>query len=302
MVERTDTIPDMTPPPPRFEVAAGSVLGRDHVLAGRNNQDACCCQRDEHGLVAVVCDGCSSGKHSEVGAKLGARLLVEALRRRLPELDAGDPATILEAVRQEILRQLDTLVSAMGAERVPDVNAYFLFTILGAAVTSQRAVVLALGDGLVFLNGKALPLPPSNNRPPYLAYGLIEHAVEGMRPETFRFRVVADIPAADVTTLVLATDGAGKLCGGPGSLARQGCDGLREFWLEDRYFTNPQALTRRLVQLNRDVRTVDWEARRVDRRPGLLLDDTTLVVIRRQRIVARASGPCAGGTPAAPEG
>ncbi len=54
-----------------FQIAAGSVTGQRHLAARRNNQDAFAWWSGRDGLVAVVCDGCSGGAHSEVGAKLG---------------------------------------------------------------------------------------------------------------------------------------------------------------------------------------------------------------------------------------
>jgi hypothetical protein len=269
-----------------FEVACGSVLGRDHALAGRNAQDAYCCRLDGRGLAAVVCDGCSSGKHSEVGAKLGAALLVEALGRCLPRLDECAPAELLESVRRNALRRLGTLARALGPERVANVNTYFLFTAIGALIGPRRTVVFLLGDGLVYLNGRPLEVPPYNNRPPYLCYGLIEEALESMRREDLRFRILADLPTAEVHTLALGSDGASRLAGLDGGPHAAG--GLSEFWTEDRFFSNPQALTRRLVQLNRGVKTIDWEARRVDHTPGPFLDDTTLVVIRRREAASVA--------------
>ena len=69
-----------------FEIAAGTVSGRDHRQAGKNNHDAYVFSSDASGTVAVVCDGCGSGRHSEVGAKIGARLVAGALRRHLHRL------------------------------------------------------------------------------------------------------------------------------------------------------------------------------------------------------------------------
>jgi serine/threonine protein phosphatase PrpC len=62
-----------------LEYAIGSIIGRNHVLAGKNNQDAYRIVSNEKFIIAVVCDGCGSGKHSEVGAKLGARLVINAI-------------------------------------------------------------------------------------------------------------------------------------------------------------------------------------------------------------------------------
>jgi serine/threonine protein phosphatase PrpC len=63
----------------QFEYASGSIIGRNHVFAGKNNQDAYRIVANEKFIIAVVCDGCGSGKHSEVGAKLGARLVINAI-------------------------------------------------------------------------------------------------------------------------------------------------------------------------------------------------------------------------------
>ena len=67
---------------------------------------------------------------------------------------------------------------------------------------------------------------------------------------------------------------------------------FNQFWLDDRYFDNPQNLARRLTQLNREVKRIDWDARRVERTSGPLRDDTTLLVIRRKRAVAAQEVAC----------
>ncbi|HEY3322821.1 MAG TPA: protein phosphatase 2C domain-containing protein [Planctomycetota bacterium] len=269
--------------PPRtthFQVACGTVLGREHALAGRNSQDAYCCKQNENGLVAVVCDGCSSGKHNEVGAKLGARILAEALHRCLPKLDRAHSAELLESVRRYVLRRFETLTRTLGPGRVANVETYFLFTALGALIGPSRSLIFALGDGIIFLNGRQLALPVYDNRPPYLCYGLIENALSGISAADLRFRVLAELPSAQIATLAIGSDGAAKLAGEIPKL----CD-------DDRIFTNPQTLTRRLSQLNREVRNIDWEARRVDRRPGLFSDDATLVLVRNRSAPARRPAP-----------
>lgn len=69
-----------------IQVAAGTVTGRDHtfggnLVIGRGNQDAIATawSADADAFVAVMCDGCSSGEHSEVGAQLGANLILGRL-------------------------------------------------------------------------------------------------------------------------------------------------------------------------------------------------------------------------------
>lgn len=230
-----------------FEIAAGSVTGRDHLASGRGSQDAWCTFLGPEALVAVVCDGCGSGRHSEVGAQLGARLLAAALRAR-----TADPAdALLEAVRLELLSRLRGLAEAMGGPLPAVVAEYLLFTVVGAIVTPQAATVFSLGDGVVALNDHVERLAFPGNEPPYLAYGLLD----GDGP---RFEVHAQLDPAQLDHLLVATDGAAELVA---------AEALGQFWEQDRYFRNPALVTRRLRVLDRDsVR---------------LHDDTTLVAVRR---------------------
>jgi len=59
---------------PPFDIAAASVIGREHARAGRNNQDALSLLAQGEVLAAVVADGCGSGAHSEVGAQIAQRI------------------------------------------------------------------------------------------------------------------------------------------------------------------------------------------------------------------------------------
>ncbi|MDO8622315.1 MAG: protein phosphatase 2C domain-containing protein, partial [bacterium] len=54
---------------------------------------------------------------------------------------------------------------------------------------------------------------------------------------------------------------------------------IDQFWTDDRYFRNPDMVRRRLTLVNREA--VRAENGMLARTPGLLPDDTTLVVIRR---------------------
>ena len=60
-------------------MAAGSAIGREHRRLGRNNQDAWACAVGPGLLVAAVADGCSSGAHTEVGARLAVHWMAAAL-------------------------------------------------------------------------------------------------------------------------------------------------------------------------------------------------------------------------------
>lgn len=145
-----------------YDVAGGTVPGTAHARAGRNNQDAFHWSEDERGLAAVVCDGCGSAVRSEIGALLGARIVTESVLRHAPDWDR---------IRVDVLARLELLASLarLDAEQL-------LFTIVGAWVTPERAVVFAAGDGVVEIDGERIVLGPYD-APPYLAYGCVPFTI-----------------------------------------------------------------------------------------------------------------------------
>lgn len=270
----------------RFEIAGGSVSGRSHVLAGKGNQDAYSWAVQETSLVAVVCDGCGSGASSEVGAELGARLLVAEVEREIAGGGAVDSPAFWEQVRARLLAGLDSLVSALGEKRSLVVSELFLFTAVGLAVSADRAVVFAAGDGVFAVGDDVERLGPfPRNEPPYLGYGLL--FPDPLGPPAPRLLVHRALPTSDLATVLLGTDGAADLLdledrlvpGGAGETVGP----LRRFWEDERHFTNRDAVRRRLARINREITRPVWSERRLAKEPGLLEDDTTIVVIRRRR-------------------
>jgi Protein phosphatase 2C len=258
-----------------FEIAGGSVTGHAHVAAGRNNQDAFCWAAGADGLVGVVCDGCGSGPRSEVGAQIGARLLVRAAARLLSS--SLEVADLLEEVRQDVLASLRILAREMSVDAASfsrTVADHFLFTIVGVLVTARGATTFSLGDGLVVINGERTQLGPfPNNEPPYIGYALLPGAPDRGASGHPSFQIHRSMPASEVQSLVLGTDGAVELetaAERPIQGREEAIGPLSQFWSDDRFFKNPDMVRRRLTVLNRGPRG------------GLLSDDTTLVVIRRK--------------------
>ena len=234
---------------PGFAVCGGTVAGRHHVHAGRNNQDAFAFKRTPGGLFAVVCDGCSSGAHSEVGARVGAQLLVQAVASSGARGATGEDAVLAELSRLAEAMSGESPGSAGFTEVVAE---SFLFTVVGVALLEDRAFSFALGDGALAVNGEKQLLGPfPGNEPPYLAYSLC-----GKEPSlTSRWALeVKQLPdPSEIRSLALATDGAAEL-------------DLAPFLADPRVLTNPDMVRRLLWQQAR--------ARRLD-------DDATVVVIRR---------------------
>ena len=272
----------------RFEIAGGTVTGREHVRAGRNNQDAFCWSVGPEALVAVVCDGCSSGRYSELGALLGSRLALEAMARHLPFIGhaaGGLAADAWAGIRRDLLFQLHLVAQSLGGDPARTVSDFLLFTIVGVVVGRDRGWLFSLGDGVAFLNGERLALGRAHdNRPAYLASTL--HDGRGGLAREDGFRIHALFPTTRLESLLIGSDGVEDLLASadrhlPGRTERVG--GPSALWEDDRNFRNPDHLRRRLSLMNRDSMRPDPATGLPCRQPGLLPDDTTLVVVRRRR-------------------
>ena len=231
-----------------IEIAGGSVAGRAHLRAGRGSQDAMAWRAGEV-AIAVVCDGCSGGARSEVGAAIGARLWIAALAERI---DAGsdlDDGALWDGARDAVVARLADLAGAMDGPPEKNVTSHFLFTSVIAAWTERKVAVRAIGDGAFAIDGELHALGPfDDNAPPYVGYAIV-----GAPPAWSCARVVA---ADELDRVLLATDGATPL-------------DLPAIARDDRWFRNPDALRRHLFVSDRDQVS--------------LADDATIVVMRRAR-------------------
>ncbi len=257
-----------------FEIAAGSVQGTEHQRLGRNNQDAYYISRLPEAVTAIVSDGCGAGDHSEVGAQFGVHLTANRIYQQLKT----QPAIDWSRLRAEILEDLKMLVTMIGGSP-SSIEAYLLFTLVGAVITPYQVTIFSVGDGVYSLNHQLIELGPfEQNAPPYLAYGI-------RSAELSLFQVHHQLPLAQFKSLLVGTDGVVDLIKHshqslPGQSQLVGS--ISQFWLDDRYFSNPDQLRRQLSLINRSVVQPDWESRCLHKIPGLLTDDTTLIVIRRK--------------------
>lgn len=276
---------------PRFEVAAGSVPGRSHALAGRASQDACVVRAGPESLVAVVADGCGSSEHSEVGAWLGAHMVCSELSSAAGE-GLGERA-LWEGVEARVVGALRDAAARMGGDLEETVRRFFLFTLVGAVIAGGRAAVFSLGDGVIAINGEVTRLGPfAGNAPPYIGYAMC-----GSERADLRLVIHRVMAASEVLSIVVATDGAD----GWGDIESNVLPGTAEpvgpfarLWGDDRYFAHPDALRRRLARMNRTILRPDWASRRLDRHPGLLEDDTTIAVIRARSAAGARDGAAPG--------
>jgi len=94
-----------------IRATSASVIGARHQHAGRNGQDAAATFVGEGIAVAVVCDGCSSGASSEVGARLGARWFAERLGQALVAGASVEDRATWEAARRDVATRMRMLVA-----------------------------------------------------------------------------------------------------------------------------------------------------------------------------------------------
>lgn len=151
-----------------------SLIGREHVRLGRNNQDGFALRSNSARTVGVVTDGCGSQPRSEVGAQLGAAFLCgwlvnEALSGELP-LRATDA----------LCGWLYRTASELGVGSLEEhLESWFLFTFLAVVREGSRALVFGMGDGVFCVDEQLVALDPGpENAPEYCAYRL----GSGVRP------------------------------------------------------------------------------------------------------------------------
>lgn len=270
-----------------YEVAGGTVSGKDHIRSNKNNHDAYHFESSKDMIAGVVCDGCGSGSHSEVGSKIGATLIIQQLFRQYAadEKAFGDSPIYetLRRVQRSVLSHIQVLADSMGGSFSETIKNYFLFTALGFVVTRYTSCTFAVGDGILVHDGHETKLEPGQggfNEPDYLSYSIVNTP-----RQSSGIRLITQV-SSGMESILVGTDGMHQLAMAaqkniPGKAEKVGP--IAQFWKTDRFFKNPYAISHRLNLINRTVSKVDYETRGVTEEHGPLTDDTTLVVIRRKR-------------------
>ena len=260
-----------------FQFTGGSGIGRDHRLAGRNNQDSWTILQEDGLTIGVLADGCGTGAKSEVGSQLGVQILARSIHDSYFEGKRREVSW--PRVQQRTLSQMDALARSMGGHYRKVVETYFLFTLIGFVIDQDRAVFFTLGDGTVVINDQSIDLGTfAGNAPPYLGYCLIQDEYEvAIDPALLHLQVVCDIGLEDLESFLIATDGIDDFVARTDATVpglSESVGPLDQFYRQDKYFANAELVSRRLKLIGRD-----WHKDHLQ--PGLLHDDTTLIVGRR---------------------
>lgn len=225
-----------------IQLATASILGREHARLLKNNQDGVAARVEGNVAVAVVTDGCGSGASSEVGARLGARFLAQAMPGLVREV--GVAPVLAERATAALLQWVEAVVRPLdvsGTELPLLVGDQFLFTFLCAVMNEKSSLIFGVGDGAwrADADGRVLDAG-AQNAPDYVAYGLVGVPVG---PAQVHFW-------GEAKELAVATDGLG---GAFSALCQ-----------DERVWRNPAALQRKLNVKSKE-----------------LFDDTTVALMKR---------------------
>lgn len=186
-----------------LRVHCGQIIGIEHRLRQTNCQDSHALIQHDQTTIAIICDGCSEGSHSEVGARLGAAYLAPTAARLLAEGVAL--AALPGQLHGAALRFLEDLTALMQpAHRAEFIRQHLLFTVVGAIVQADEAIVFYAGDGLIVLDDQTC-LIDQGNQPSYLAYHLIPDALEVGFRLALGFEVLR--PGAGWRQIAIGSDG-----------------------------------------------------------------------------------------------
>ena len=176
-----------------YKIRKATHVGRDHIVNLTNCQDAIAVfegnLQSQQVVAGIVCDGCSSGKHSETGANLGSAYIIREITR-LGRL--GVPTKLIPSlIYPNLLGFLRGVLSAYNFTNASDlagfINNHLLFTVVGFIITEKDAVCFIAGDGTIVINND-VSLVDSNNQPKYPAYHLVDRkavGAAGSLPEDF---------------------------------------------------------------------------------------------------------------------
>ncbi|KKQ91914.1 MAG: hypothetical protein UU16_C0015G0010 [Candidatus Woesebacteria bacterium GW2011_GWA2_40_7] len=162
-----------------IRVRSAQAIGRSHLLGGKNRQDALktgMVEVDGEKIVyGVICDGCSEGETSEVGANLATSFIgrqIEILVKSHISLDRIP--WILHKRTVGFLKDILGKISFDSPNaRVLYIKNNLLFTILGFIYTERETLIFAQGDGDTVVNDE-LTIRDENNIPRYIGYSLVE--------------------------------------------------------------------------------------------------------------------------------
>jgi hypothetical protein len=239
-----------------YSAADASIIGTTHRRMKYNNQDASYFICDDNIIVGIVCDGCGSAAHSEVGAQLGARFIAA----KCIELFRDSPFDV-ERLAKQIETYLKGLASICSVGKTREfILDYLLFTLIGFVVKQDLTHIFWAGDGVVMVNDE-LTIIDRNNRPEYFAKTLLGEEIE-IEHHIYDTHTI--------NHLMIGTDGVEAIITNQGVSIGNKVSVLEisDLFLKEHFFSKPAALPKYLSDL--------------EATESILLDDTTVILLKKE--------------------
>lgn len=168
--------------PKQFSVKPGKVIGRGHILIGKNCQDSIrvktIIDNEDTYHIAWISDGCSEGSYSEVGSNLATTYL---LNKTISYIKNGVSEDLIPYfLFQDLANYLNFILQISDIsdqknpiEKVAFVKDHLLFTLIGYIIGPESTTILAYGDGVFIVNDQ-IYFRDFNDASPYPGYLLID--------------------------------------------------------------------------------------------------------------------------------
>jgi serine/threonine protein phosphatase PrpC len=194
----------------KWNINSAFIIGHEHERTKTNRQDFCGYflpgdgERKRYG--GVICDGCSAGTYSEVGAALIGNLILTLIKAG----DIAKPDVFGGYFEYNISHFLQALIECLkispGADKINFIHHFLLTTFIFAVIEEERLVVGRSGDGVIIINDD-VNIIDQQGKPHYIAYREIppEFFTEPPGPREDFF--ITMYPASNVHKLVIASDG-----------------------------------------------------------------------------------------------
>ena len=274
-----------------FEIAYGTTQGVRHKQTHKNNQDAYTFRKTQSRIVGVVSDGCGSTPYAEVGSRLIAELVAECVIKKMS----------FDDIQTQIISMMNQVSLSYHNPRQM-LSGLFSATIVGFCLDQDYLTTFSFGDGIIIENNLTTYHQEfEKNAPPYIVYKLIGSTM--FDQSDLHFVIHSQTPIAEVQNCLVGTDGIADLISSsqfqkPGKNELVG--DVSQFWSNDMFYHNDSYLQAYLCQLATDVYKTNArllseigqtgrlsDLNRVgelfQKYPGILPDDTTMVVLRRKK-------------------
>lgn len=176
------------------QLASASIIGLSHRKLFYNNQDAYKIIQKEGFMIAVVCDGCGSSIHSEVGAKLTAEFVANYCFDVF-RFKKFDDKELVDAIIQFYE---DTAKLSLAKSKASFIKDTFFTTIIGSIISDKQSIVFSAGDGVIVVDDD-IEIIEQNNAPMYLAHNMLNDEKYGFQKKI--------IPKGRFDRILISTDG-----------------------------------------------------------------------------------------------